>query len=30
MVDKGILPSSVPPKKIKVIEEKKPWYKIWQ
>ena len=30
MVDKGILPSSVPPKKIKVIKEKTPWYKIWQ
>ena len=30
MVNKGILPSSVPPKKIKVIKEKTPWYKIWQ
>ena len=30
MLDKGILPSSVPPKKIKVIKEKTAWYKLWQ
>ncbi len=30
MFDKGILPSSVPPKKIKVIKEITPWYKLWQ
>ncbi|WP_300569968.1 FtsL-like putative cell division protein [Flavobacterium sp.] len=30
MVDKGILPSSVPPKKIKVIKEKSSWDKLWQ
>lgn len=30
MAEKGIFPSSVPPKKIKVVEEKKePWYKLW-
>ncbi len=30
MVDQGILPSSVPPKKIKVIKEKSSWDKLWQ
>jgi len=31
MMDKGIFPSSVPPKKIKVVEEKKStWDKLWQ
>ena len=30
MFSKGILPSSVPPKKIKVIKEITPWYKLWQ
>ena len=30
MFSKGILPSSVPPKKIKVIKEKTAWDKLWQ
>ena len=30
MFSKGILPSSVPPKKIKVIKEITSWYKLWQ
>ena len=30
MFSKGILPSSVPPKKIKVIKEKTTWDKLWQ
>ncbi|WP_395059307.1 FtsL-like putative cell division protein [Flavobacterium sp.] len=30
MFSKGILPSSVPPKKIKVTKEKTAWDKLWQ
>ena len=30
MIDKGILPSSVPPKKIKVTKEKNAFEKLWQ
>lgn len=30
MVTKEILPSSVPPKKIKVAKEKSSWDKLWQ
>ena len=30
MFSSGILPSSVPPKKIKVIKEKTAWDKLWQ
>ncbi len=30
MVEKGIFPSSVPPKKIKVAREKNTWEKLWQ
>lgn len=30
MEKKGILPSSVPPKKIKVAREKSTWEKLWQ
>lgn len=30
MLAKGILPSSVPPKKIKVAKEKTSWDKLWQ
>ena len=30
MLEKGIIPSSVPPKKIKVIKEKTAFEKLWQ
>ncbi|MES2811907.1 MAG: FtsL-like putative cell division protein [Bacteroidota bacterium] len=30
MVEKEILPSSVPPKKIKVAQEKSSWDKLWE
>ena len=30
MIDKGIFPSSVPPKKIKVTKEKTAFEKLWQ